>query len=288
MGDNSRLLELLDPQFPLVWKGVLPKEGHFQMQKSRLSRECPICERPYTVFYWRLNGIPFRTCICQICAKSKNVCQVSLLDLDTGIPVVVRNKLLHQISTDFKSKTARWYHNRYLDRQINSGEQWFSSSISEQMKMIDPAIIIRIQQLVQADPYLSFRKAAVCQKWLVNECVYGESCFYAHELPKPGEHSLNMEKFGVRGRYLGTVDPNGETIIEQLQVIDPTFFSSKNNEDEENEGKESKVKFQQANVETTEEKPIMTPPPPTPAHEDPRRYLNDRQIPHLINGRLVL
>jgi len=132
---------------------------------------------------------------------------------------MVRNKLIQTVSESFDSKTARWFHNRLIDRKINNSEEWYNSSISEQMKMIDPAIITRIQQLVQADPYLSFRKPAVCQKWLSNECIHGESCFYAHELPLPGEHSPNMEKFGIRGRYLGTVDPNGTAIIEKLQAM---------------------------------------------------------------------
>ena len=225
--DNASLLDLLDPKFPLVYKGILPKDTHFQMTKSRLSRECCICERPFSVFFWRINGIPFKTYICQICAKSANVCQVSLLDLDIGIPVIVRNKLLHIQQEDFKSSTRRWYTNRLLDRQIENGQDWLDLSLHEKVMQLDPVIVKRVQQFVDADPYLSFKKAPVCPQWLTNECTHGLSCYYAHELPGPGEHSPDWSKYGVRCRYLGSVDPNGQAIIEKLLIIDQTMFQSK-------------------------------------------------------------
>lgn len=283
MGDNTKLLELLDPKFPLVWKECLPKDGHFQMQKTKFGRECAICERPFSVFFWRLNNIPFRTCICQICAKSNNVCQVSLLDLDTGIPVMVRNKLIQTVSESFDSKTARWFHNRLIDRKINNREEWYNSSISEQMKMIDPAIIARIQQIIQQDPYLSFRKAPVCQKWLLNECINGDACLYSHELPAPGESSPNMLKYGIKGRYQGTVDPNALSIIQKLQLINPDFFKVV-----------KPIEIQRENdlelpeVKTTKEQPTMTPPGPTPTKTDPHKFIDDFHLPHLFNGRLIM
>lgn len=51
------------------------------MSKQNFGAECKICTRPFTVFRW-LPGAGMRykkTEICQTCAKSKNVCQVSRL-----------------------------------------------------------------------------------------------------------------------------------------------------------------------------------------------------------------
>jgi pre-mRNA-splicing factor RBM22/SLT11 len=223
---QSTLLDLLDPKFPLLYEGLLPEQKHFQMTRSRLSRECAVCERPFTVFFWRLRNIPFKTLICQICARSANVCQVSLLDLDLGIPVIIRNKLLQIQQQDYQSTARRWYNNRLLDRKISENEDWVDTSLRERVLKLDQVLVTRVRQLVDADPYLSFRKAPVCAEWLGNECIHGAACFYSHELPKVGEHSPDLTKFGVRCRYLGTVDPNGKAIIEKLLAHDPTVFQS--------------------------------------------------------------
>lgn len=246
---SENLLELLDPPFPLVYQKLLGNETHFQMTKSRLSRECAICERQFSIFFWRRNGIPFKTSICQICAKIANVCQVSLLDLDTGIPIIVRNKLLQAQKEDYQSSTRRWYNNRLLDRKIIEGENWIEDSIPEQMRQIDPAIIARIQQLVEKDPYLSFQKPAICQGFLENNCIYGDACYYAHELPAPGEHCPNSTKFGIRGRYFGTSDPNGQAIIEKMLSIDPSVFQGR----KEEEPQEEKMDEEQLPTEVEEE-----------------------------------
>lgn len=55
-----------------------------------------ICARPFTVFRWQPSGRGRfkKTEICQTCAKMKNVCQTCLLDLQYGLPVEVRDKLM--------------------------------------------------------------------------------------------------------------------------------------------------------------------------------------------------
>ena len=282
---ETKLLDLLDPKFPLVFQGILPQQRHFQMTRSRLSRECAVCERPFTVFFWRIGGIPFKTYICQICAKSANVCQVSLLDLDLGIPVIVRNKLLQMEQQDAASSARRWFNNRRVDKKISDGEEWIDASLRERILALDPVIVTRVQQLVQADPYLSFRKATVCPEWLNNECTHGASCYFAHELPGPGEHSPDTTKFGVRCRYLGTVDPNGKAIVEQLLLLDPHVFQPRT------APKPSAEPAPPKPVEPDDSKPIMTPPPPEPLPSDgPVPYdisIDTTHFPRYENGRLT-
>ena len=288
---DTRLLDLLDPKFPLVFQGILPEQKHFQMTRSRLSRECAVCERPFTVFFWRVNGIPYRTYICQICAKGANVCQVSLLDLDLGIPVIVRNRLLQSEQQDYKSAARRWYNNRLTDKKISNGEEWMDRSLRERILALDPVVVKRAQQLVQADPYLSFRKVAVCPEWLNNECTHGSSCYYAHELPGPGEHSPDNTKFGVRCRYLGTVDPNGTAIIEQLLLVDSHMFDKRQEMKQEQPSEEGLIMPERETV--IEKKPVMTLPPgePTFIANEPVPYEGIEDIdlssfPRLRNGML--
>jgi pre-mRNA-splicing factor RBM22/SLT11 len=283
---ETTLLDLLDPKFPLIYHGLLPSERHFQMTRSRLSRECAVCERPFTVFFWRLNGIPFRTMICQICAKSANVCQVSLLDLDLGLPVLLRNRLLHCHQPDFKSSTRRWYNNRFVDRQIAEGDAWLDSSLRDRILALDAVVVKRAQQFVANDPYLSFRKAPVCPEWLSNECRHGAACYYAHELPNPGEHSPDCSKFGVRCRYLGTVDPNAQAIVEQMLLIDQAAFDRR--EEEVVVPKDLKWELPQ-----TEEQPMTRPEPEEIFEfEEPLQYdgideFDRADLPRLLKGRLV-
>ncbi|OHS99204.1 hypothetical protein TRFO_34385 [Tritrichomonas foetus] len=296
----SSLLDLLDPKFPLVYQGILPKDKHFQMTKARLSRECAICERPFSVFFWRIDGVPFKTLICQICAKTANVCQVSLFDLDFGIPVVVRNKLLHMQQEDYKSTARRWYNNRLQDRQIENNENWMDGSLRERILHLDPVTITRVQQVVASDPYLSFKKAPVCPQWLSNECTHGASCYFSHELPAPGTHSPDWTKFGIRGRYLGTVDPNGQAVIEKLLLIDQKIFTSnkekENEEDEhehENENKNEGV-FNEGDVKKLEVKNPMTAPSLNRIfdYDMPLPYegieFDASTMPKFVNGKLQI
>jgi pre-mRNA-splicing factor RBM22/SLT11 len=266
MGDGN-LLDLLDPKFPLVFEGIIPKETRFQMTKSRLSKECSVCERPFTVFFWRSHNIPYKTVICQLCAKSANVCQVSLLDLDLGIPVIVRNRIMHLKKEDYKSSTRRWYNNRLIDRKISNGEEWFDGSLRDRILAIDPVVVKRVQQLVDADPYLSFRKSPVCPEWLGNECRHGAACYYAHELPNPGQHSPDLSKFGIRCRYLGTVDPNGTAILEKLMMMDQTLFQADRGQ-KEVQSKTKQVAIPKSNEDNFEvEKPVECPMHPPESEE---------------------
>ena len=57
-----------------------------------------MCERPYTIFKWRPGrGEGYRkTEVCQICARTKNVCQTCILDLQFGLPSQLRDAVLAQ------------------------------------------------------------------------------------------------------------------------------------------------------------------------------------------------
>ena len=239
--------------------------------------------------------MPYKTLICQICAKIANVCQVSILDLDIGIPVIVRNKLLHQNQEDHKSSTARWYGNRMLDRKIESGEDWYDDSIHQQVLKLDHSVVERVQQMVRKDPYLSFKKAPVCKKFLSDECTYGESCYFSHELPGPGECSPSWEKYGVRGRYLGTNDPNGTAIIEKLLLIDQSFFQQykENHEDKKtiDYDENDKLLAEELNLNIKEASPMTHPINYNIFDNDePIMYkhvnIDNYKLPNYINGVL--
>jgi hypothetical protein len=203
------------------------------------------------------------------------------------VPVIVRNRLLRVQRADHKSSTRRWYSNRLLDRQIAHGEEWLDGSLRDRIRAVDPAAVRRARQLVDRDPYLSFRKAPVCPEWLSNECRHGAACFYAHALPAPGEHSPDFSKFGVRCRFLGTVDPNGKAIIEMMMISDQEAFARGEEPEDAQEGRS-------ADAPRTEEGPMTPPEHPVRCESaEPLAYegVDGRDIegmPKYVGGRLVM
>lgn len=225
---SDALLSLLDPPVPLVYEKILPIGEKFQMSKSKLSRECAVCERPFSVFTWKINNnVPCKTYICQICAKTAHVCQASLLDLTLGIPVIVRNRLLKITPVNESQKEKIWFNNRMIDSKIESGKDWIDTTLQERINSIDPFLVEKARLLVENDKFLSYKVPNICPDWLDDHCMYGESCLYAHELPKDVTFHPLCTKYGIRQRFLGTDDPNGQLIVENLINLYPDFFSKK-------------------------------------------------------------
>ena len=82
--------------FPIVCETCLGDNPYLRMQKERFGQACKICDRPFTIFRWR-PGTKARfkkTEVCQTCAKTKNVCQTCVLDLEYGLPVQLRDSVL--------------------------------------------------------------------------------------------------------------------------------------------------------------------------------------------------
>lgn len=67
-----------------------------QQSKQEFGRECGTCARPFTIFRWNPgSGMRFKsTVVCQTCAKTRNVCQTCLLDLEYHLPTQVRDTAL--------------------------------------------------------------------------------------------------------------------------------------------------------------------------------------------------
>lgn len=82
--------------FPILCEGCLGDNPYVRMLKRPFGKECKICFRPFTCFRWKAGtqGRYKETMVCQTCAKLKNVCQTCLFDLEFGLSVELRDKLL--------------------------------------------------------------------------------------------------------------------------------------------------------------------------------------------------
>jgi pre-mRNA-splicing factor RBM22/SLT11 len=85
-----------ESEFPYICNGCLGPSKYIKMMKTQFDRACRVCERPFTVFRWR-PGVKERfkkTEICQVCARSKKVCQSCINDMETGVPLHERDNLI--------------------------------------------------------------------------------------------------------------------------------------------------------------------------------------------------
>jgi pre-mRNA-splicing factor RBM22/SLT11 len=124
------------------------------MLKEDYGAECKLCTRPFTVFQWaadRAHGRRKRTNICLTCARLKNACQCCIMDLQFGLPIIIRDKALEMIAPGPSSDINREYFAQNNERAIEEGR----AGIEEYEKADEKAREL-LRRLAQSKPY--FRK----------------------------------------------------------------------------------------------------------------------------------
>merc|ERR1711998_16387 len=96
MGTNQMAQE--QDEFPILCETCLGENPFVRMAKIPWGQACKICEKPFTCYRWKPGGRARykKTQLCRSCAKTKNVCQTCVLDLQYGLPVQVRDTALEQ------------------------------------------------------------------------------------------------------------------------------------------------------------------------------------------------
>ncbi|KXX76746.1 Pre-mRNA-splicing factor slt-11 [Madurella mycetomatis] len=141
--------------FPSVCENCLPENPYVKMLKEDYGAECKLCTRPFTVFSWagdgRAHGRKKRTNICLTCARLKNACQCCIMDLQFGLPIVIRDKALELIAPGPQSEINREYFAQNNERAIEEGR----AGVEEYEKTDEKAREL-LRRLAQSKPY--FRK----------------------------------------------------------------------------------------------------------------------------------
>jgi pre-mRNA-splicing factor RBM22/SLT11 len=108
VGDRGEAEGWERSDFPVVCEDCLGPNPYLRMQKQHYGAECAISGRPFTVFRWKpgADARYKKTVISRDMALAKNVCQVCLLDLDTGLPVQVRETALGANSSSSQSTSS--------------------------------------------------------------------------------------------------------------------------------------------------------------------------------------
>ncbi|KAK3372339.1 hypothetical protein B0H63DRAFT_292517 [Podospora didyma] len=140
--------------FPSVCENCLPQNPYVKMLKEDFGAECKLCTRPFTVFSWaadRAHGRKKRTNICLTCARLKNACQCCIMDLQFGLPIVIRDKALELVAPGPQSEINREYFAQNNERAIEEGR----AGVEEYEKTDEKAREL-LRRLANSKPY--FRK----------------------------------------------------------------------------------------------------------------------------------
>ncbi|KAK4247019.1 hypothetical protein C7999DRAFT_41634 [Corynascus novoguineensis] len=141
--------------FPSVCENCLPENPYVKMLKEDYGAECKLCTRPFTVFSWsgdgRAHGRKRRTNICLTCARLKNACQCCIMDLQFGLPIVIRDKALELIAPGPQSEINREYFAQNNEKAIEEG-----TAGVEVYEKTDEKARELLRRLAQSKPY--FRK----------------------------------------------------------------------------------------------------------------------------------
>lgn len=202
-------------EFPLVCETCLGDNPYLRMTSEPHGKKCKICEIPFTVFAWQAGtkGRWKRVEICKSCARAKNVCQVCIYDLEFGLPVAVRDKVLREeggesgshnsaLSTVPQSDANRSWFNAQQARMLENGETCIVASTKAQAKL---------QSMARMEPRYERNLPKLCSFFAKGECNRGSKCPFRHEMPRDRNDPLSKQN--TKDRFYGTNDPVAAKMI---------------------------------------------------------------------------
>ena len=201
-----------DTEFPLVCETCLGDNPYVRMTKEAFGKKCQICETPFTVFAWQAGtkGRLKRVEICRNCAQAKNVCQVCIYDLQYGLPVHVRDKVLREngsagsVLTPPQSQANRAWHTAQQERALAQG----GGAAANTPNALAHA---KLSDMARMEPRYERNLPKLCSFFAKGECDRGSKCPFRHEMPR--DRNDPMSKQNTKDRFYGTNDPVAKNII---------------------------------------------------------------------------
>jgi pre-mRNA-splicing factor RBM22/SLT11 len=151
----------------------------------------------------------------------KNVCQVCILDLQYGLPVEVRDRVLAEGNEADegipKSDTnLQWMVQKQMQLQV-AGSNPFEGEIPNQ----------KLLRIARNAPYYRRNLPHKCSFYAKGECNRGDKCPFLHEMPTDRSDPLAHQN--VRDRFYGKDDPVAQKLIGRManmpQLYPPTDMS---------------------------------------------------------------
>lgn len=121
---DANIQDVENEEFPILCETCLGNNPYVRMIRVPYGKGCKSCGRPFTNFRWKA-GTDARyksTQVCQMCAKTKNVCQCCVLDLTYGLPTQVRDTFLarQQVLTMPIEKANRAVYMQEMEKKVFS------------------------------------------------------------------------------------------------------------------------------------------------------------------------
>ena len=207
--DNKQQWE--DTEFPLVCETCLGDNPYIRMTKEPFGKKCQVCERPFTVFAWQAGtkGRLKRVEICKSCAEAKNVCQVCIYDMQYGLPVKVRDKILKEYGGGGattavpQSMANRAWYTAQQERALAQGQNMVGEG--------NALAIAKLEEMAQMEPKYERNMAKLCSFFARGECNRGANCPFRHEMPR--DRNDPMVKQNTKNRFFGESDPVANRIL---------------------------------------------------------------------------
>eukprot|EP01041_Mallomonas_annulata_P012831 gene12831-27056_t len=171
----------LGDDFPVLCETCLGPNPYVRMVKLPYGQKlCKISNAPYQSFRWKAGpgGRYKETIISYAVAKERNICQTCLNDLQFGLPVGVRDKLLTQNSGSTQLALPQSdVGNRYFyEQQARLGENAQEPGFTQTMQSIAPTRQLlnfsRTMQTKESHNVTAFRNLPkLCSFWVAGSCV---------------------------------------------------------------------------------------------------------------------
>jgi pre-mRNA-splicing factor RBM22/SLT11 len=198
--DNKKQWE--DTEFPLVCETCLGDNPYIRMTKQPYGKACKICETPFTVFAWQAGttGRLKKVEICQNCARTKNVCQVCIFDLQYGLPVKLRDKMLAEHGSSIVAVPQS-------DANLSWQKAQQARAIEQGVSGVVPGMAahLKLQSIARMQPRYERNLPKLCSFFARGECNRGSNCPFRHEAPKDRNDPLSKQN--TKDRFYGTNDP---------------------------------------------------------------------------------
>jgi pre-mRNA-splicing factor RBM22/SLT11 len=191
-----------DTEFPLVCETCLGDNPYVRMTKEPHGTK------------GRLKKVE----ICRSCAQAKNVCQVCIYDLQYGLPVKVRDKILREsgstsgVAMNVPQSTAnRAWFSAQQQRMIEQGEH---------QPDIHELAHAQLSDMARMEPRYERNLPKLCSFYARGECNRGANCPFRHELPRDRNDPMSQQS--TKNRFFGTSDPVANKILGRKRKQDET------------------------------------------------------------------
>lgn len=245
-------------EFPLVCETCLGDNPYVRMTKEKFGKRCKVCDVPFTVFAWQAGtkGRLKKVEICRSCAKTKNVCQVCVFDLQYGLPVGVRDSILAEetaaTNKNCKSEAMAMVPMSDANRSWNNA-LITSQSEQQQQPSISVKAAMKLQSMARMEPRYERNLPKICSFFVRGECNRGSLCPFRHELSQVKDRNDPLAKQNTKDRFYGSQDPVAQKMLNtRKQKEEERRKNNANNQEDERSPTTLFIKFTTTDIKLSQ------------------------------------